>query len=186
YIAGDGLARGYLRRPALSAERFVANPFGLPGRRMYRSGDLVRWLPTGQLDFLGRVDHQIKLRGFRVELGEIESALLHQAGVAQAAVLLREDQPGHPHLVGYVAPLAGHDLEAAILRRSLSEHLPDYMVPAALVVLAALPLTTNGKLDRQALPAPTFTAAHQRLPRTPQEDILAGLFADVLGLPSVG
>ncbi|WP_284331175.1 amino acid adenylation domain-containing protein, partial [Dyella flagellata] len=185
YIAGDGLARGYLHRPALSAERFVANPFGTPGSRMYRSGDLVRWLPDSQLDFLGRVDHQIKLRGFRIEPGEIENALLHQAGVAQAAVLLRENQPGHQQLVGYVVAKRDHVLDTHDLRRKLADQLPDYMMPAALVTLDALPLTRNGKLDRQALPAPDLPGAGWQAPRTPQEEMLARLFAETLGVPAV-
>ncbi|RUL68409.1 non-ribosomal peptide synthetase, partial [Dyella choica] len=183
---GAGLARGYLYRPALSAARFVADPFGAPGGRLYRTGDVVRWLPDGQLDYIGRADQQVKIRGFRIELGEIEACLMRQPGVAQAAVIARAGTDGEKQLVGYVVPAQGVTFDPLALRRSLSEHLPDYMLPAALVALEGLPLTLNGKLDHKALPAPAVMAhTLQRLPRTPQEDILASLFAEVLGVPAV-
>jgi glyine---[glycyl-carrier protein] ligase len=185
YIAGAGLARGYLNRPDATAERFVPCPFGAPGTRMYRSGDLVKWGADGALEFLGRVDQQIKIRGFRIEPGEVESALVRLPGVAQASVVLRQDEPTGPQLIGYVVGHPQHVLDPAALRGALAAQLPPHMVPAALVPLARLPLLPNGKLDRRALPAPHFASAADVRPRTPREEILAGLFADVLGLERV-
>ncbi|WP_141682959.1 AMP-binding enzyme, partial [Agrobacterium tumefaciens] len=186
YIAGAGLARGYLGRPGLTAERFVANPFGPAGSRMYRTGDLAKWRPDGVLDYLGRADDQVKIRGFRIEPGEVEAVLRRHDAVGQAAVVAREDRPGQKQLVGYVVPAAGRVVDAAQLRRHAGSELPDYMVPAAIVVLEALPLTPSGKLDRRSLPAPDFTPQQGRGPRTPQEEVLCGLFAEVLGLERVG
>jgi amino acid adenylation domain-containing protein len=187
YLAGPGLARGYLGRPALTAARFLPCPYGAPGERMYRTGDLVRWRPDGQLDCVGRADDQVKIRGFRIELGEIETVLAGHGGVRQAAVVVREDRPGDRRLTGYVVPAAGATVEPAAAREHLATFLPDYMVPSAVVTLNAMPLTGSGKLDRRALPAPEFTApVSSREPRSEREKVLCGLFADVLGVERVG
>ncbi len=182
YIAGAGLARGYLNRPGLTAERFVADPYGAPGGRMYRTGDLARWRPDGALDFLGRADQQIKIRGFRVEPGEIEAALAAQPGVAQAAVVARDDRPGGAYLVAYLVAGPGESLDPAQLRRALAEQLPSYMVPSAFVMLEALPLTPNGKLDRRALPAPNEGGGDDPgdEPLSLTEDKLAAIWRNIL------
>ncbi|MEU8778348.1 amino acid adenylation domain-containing protein [Streptomyces sp. NPDC048606] len=187
YLAGAGLARGYFGRPALTAERFVADPFGEPGTLMYRTGDLVRWRADDALDYLGRADDQIKIRGFRIELGEIESAVASAPGVAAAAVTAHTGRGGVGRLVAYAVPAAGETCEAAALRAHLSRTLPEYMVPSAFVELAALPLTVNGKVDRAALPVPEFSVEQGgRPPKDAREELLARIFAEVLGLERVG
>ena len=182
YVAGDCLARGYLRRPELTGQRFVADPIAADGSRMYRTGDVVRWYENGQLQYLGRADDQVKIRGFRIEPGEIEVALAAHPDVTQAAVVVREDRPGDKQLVGYVVG----SVDPLALKAFVAEGLPQYLVPAAIVVLDTLPLTTNGKLDRRALPAPDFTATASRAPETPLEKALCAAFAAVLDLPGVG
>ncbi|MFI5800315.1 amino acid adenylation domain-containing protein [Streptomyces sp. NPDC051677] len=183
YIAGDLVTRGYLNRPGLTAAKFVADPYGPAGSRMYRSGDLGRWNRHGELEFVARVDHQVKLRGFRIELGEVESAVGKHPDVSHAAVVLREDRPGDKRLVAYVTP-AGLDLEA--VRAYAAERLPEYMAPSAYVAMDRLPFTVNGKLDRDALPEPEATATSDQGPRDAREEALCAIFAESLGVPSVG
>ncbi|SLK75307.1 non-ribosomal peptide synthetase [Mycobacteroides abscessus] len=184
YVAGNGVAPGYAHRSGLTASRFLACPFGGPGSRMYRTGDLVQWGEDGQLQYLGRADEQVKIRGYRIELGEIQAALARLDGVEQAVVIAREDRPGDKRLVGYIMGTAD-PVEA---RSALAERLPAYMVPAAVVVLDALPLTVNGKLDKRALPAPEYRSVgtDYRAPSGPVEKILADIYAQVLGVDRVG
>ncbi len=182
FIAGAGVARGYLGRPGLTADRFVADPFGSPGARMYRTGDVVRWRADGVVEFVGRADEQVKLRGFRIELSEIESALATHVGVRETLVLVRQDQDVK-RLVAYV--VAG-EVTADQLRDHLSATLPDYMVPSAFVLLDALPLSANGKVDRRALPAPDVARVGFVAPRGDVERVIADIWAQVLGVAQVG
>jgi natural product biosynthesis luciferase-like monooxygenase protein/amino acid adenylation domain-containing protein/FkbM family methyltransferase len=190
YLSGDGLARGYLNQPALTAERFVPNPFGPAGSRMYRTGDLARFRPDGELEFLGRADHQVKVRGFRIELGEIEAAIREQPSVHAAVVLVRTapaaDGLDDQRIVAYVVARPGQQLDSAGLRRAIEGRLPAYMVPNSIVALDELPLTPNGKLDRQRLPLPE-QATPAAAPRgmDPLEELVAMVMADVLGAPAL-
>ena len=180
YLAGVQLARGYLGRPGVTATRFVADPYGPPGSRLYRTGDLARWDDDGALVYLGRADDQVKLRGVRVELGEVEAVVTGCAGVAHAAVAVREDVPGDQRLAAYYVPEAGAEVDPDALREHVSAELPAHLVPGTFTELEALPLNVNGKLDRRALPAPLTTATAGRAPRTLTEDLLCRMFAEVL------
>jgi acyl carrier protein len=190
YIGGAGVARGYWRRPELTAERFIDSPFRA-GDRLYRTGDLGRWLPDGRIDYQGRNDFQVKIRGFRIELGEIEAKLAALPGIKEAVVLAREDAPGQKHLVAYFLQAADSDVpEADALRMSLLAQLPDYMVPSAFVRLDAWPLTSNNKLDRNALPAPEggmlARGSVYVAPRTPIEEVLVDIWCELLGVERIG
>jgi acyl carrier protein len=185
YIGGIQVARGYHRRPGLTAQRFLPDPFGPAGARLYATGDHGRWRSDGTIEFLGRIDGQVKLRGMRIELGEIEVALRSQPGVEDAAVALKEIGPDDKRLVGYVVGATAPD--AGALRTALMARLPEYMVPAAFVSLDALPLTTSGKMDRRGLPEPSWGVVPGQVPvapRTPTEARLAAIFAELLVLPA--
>jgi acyl carrier protein len=190
HIGGVGLARGYFNRPHLTAEKFIPNPFGEAGMRLYRTGDLVRFLPGGEIEFLARVDQQIKLRGYRIELGEIEAALAELVGVREAIVLLRTAGSPAKHLAAFVVLHQGANLSSTQLRSQLADRLPDYMIPSVLMILDEMPLTPNGKTDRAALLAMEVSspagANGYIAPRTPVEETLAEIWAEVLGVKRVG
>ena len=191
YVGGEGVTRGYFHRDELTAQRFISNPFPKNrGERLYRTGDLARYLPNGELEYLGRIDQQVKIRGFRIELGEIEALLLEHPAIRESVVVVREDEPGDKRLVAYVVPQVEQSPTTAELRRFLKQKLPDYMVPSAFIQLSSLPLTTNGKLDRRALPAPDSTRPELENvfvpPSTPEEKILAAIWAKVVGVEMVG
>jgi acyl-CoA synthetase (AMP-forming)/AMP-acid ligase II len=190
YIGGVGLARGYVNRPDFTAERFVANPFGMPGSRLYKSGDVGRFLPDGNIEFLGRNDDQVKIRGFRIETGEIEAVLLKHPAVRRAIVQVREDAPGHRRLIAYCLTDQAMRVDAGILRSYIGERLPDYMVPSAVVILDAVPLTESGKVDHRRLPTPDRSreslCTSYVAPRTCIEQALAEIWSEVLNVPRVG
>lgn len=186
YLGGIGLSDGYLAQPALTAERFVADPYGSAGERMYRSGDLARWSPDGVMEFAGRADDQVKLRGYRIEPGEVESAVTAHPDVAGARVVVHRATPGDDRLVAYVVPVAGvSGIEQGALRRHVRHLLPEHLNPAAYVVLNRFPVTPNGKLDHRALPAPTIAPDGDGAPRDTHEERLCALFGEVLGAEGV-
>jgi acyl-coenzyme A synthetase/AMP-(fatty) acid ligase len=186
YIGGDGVARGYVGRPDLTSERFVADPFGPPGARLYRTGDLARWRPDGTLEFAGRVDGQVKIQGFRVEPAEVANALLRHEGVTEAAVVVREDEAGNKRLAAYVVPPPGSPAPTGdALRAHLAEFLPVYMVPSAFLLVPRLPLNRKGKVDRKARPAGGGDQGYLA-PQNPTEEALCRLWSDVLAVDRVG
>jgi len=188
YVAGDGLSRGYRQRPDLTAERFLPNPFGPAGSRMYRTGDLARFLADGRIECLGRVDHQVKVRGFRVELGEVESAVAGHPAVKETVVFAEEVGAGDTRLVAYVVYQPGESLTASELRKLVRETLPEYMVPSFFVKLDRIPLTPNGKVNRRALPGPFQGAGAEReriAPQTQTEVRIAEVWQRVLGITDI-
>jgi acyl carrier protein len=191
YVGGDGLARGYFNSQELTAEKFIPHPFSNePGARLYKTGDLARCLPDGNSEFVGRIDHQVKIRGFHIEPGEVETLLGQHPAVQLATVVAREDRPGEKQLVAYIQPRADQSSTVTELRGFLKTKLPDFMIPSAFVFLDVLPLTSNGKVDRRALPEPDQGRAESDksyvAPRTPVEDSLAEIWAEVLKLERVG
>jgi len=191
HIGGVGVARGYLNRPELTAERFIPDPFsGKPGARLYKTGDLARFLPDGNLEFLGRTDHQVKIRGFRIELAEIETMLGEHPLVREVAVIAREDALGDKRIAAYIVPRSGHTPDASDLRNHLKRRLPDYMLPSVYVILESMPLSETGKIDRESLPVPEQSrpALEQSYaaPATALEKVLAGIFGEVLKIERVG
>jgi hypothetical protein len=186
YLAGPALARGYHGQPARTAERFVADPYGPAGARMYRTGDFVTLGPDGRLGYVGRDDAQVKIRGFRIEPAEVAGAFAAHPDVAQVVALVRPDAAGEPRLVAYAAPAPGARLDGTALRAWAAGRLPEHLVPVAVAVLDALPITPNGKVDHAALPPVEFAGATGRSPRTGREEALAALFASTLGLARVG
>jgi acyl carrier protein len=190
HIASVGLARGYLNRPDLTEEKFIPNPFSNElGLSLYKTGDLARYLPDGNIEYLGRIDNQVKVRGFRIELGEIEAVLTQHPNVRETAVIARVNSAGDNQLVAYIVPHQEPAPTNSDLRRFLKEQLPDYMVPSTFVMLCALPLTPNGKVDRKSLPAPDLNSLIQKsdfvAPRTPTEELVASIWAKVLGVEQV-
>lgn len=186
YVAGAGLAHGYLSRPSFTAQRFIADPYGAPGTRMYRTGDVGRWRSHGQLDFIGRADNQVKVRGFRIELGEVAAQLARHPAVAHAEIVVHQDASGVTRLVAYAVPRSGEAVDVKSLRHFLAGEMPEYMVPSAIIALDALPLTPNGKLDRAALPPPTISGTSGRPPNNDIERQVCALFVELLGAESLG
>ena len=182
----EGLASGYFGKPELTAERFVANPYGESGKRMYRTGDLVKWRSDGALEYISRADHQIKIRGFRIELAEIETVLQRHENIQQAVVMVREDRANDKRIIAYIVAEEKEPINLSEIRSYVSKSLANYMIPSTFVVLEVLPLTPNGKVDRKKLPAPDFNGMNnERVARNPKEEILCDLFAEVLGVSRI-